>query len=151
MTITTDNVFQELADKFITEWVLSKPTYTPLSATKVASDCYGFVHAFYESVAGVVLPILSDEDMLSLLSLSRAYDRLLPTALSNGWEQVSEPQPYGIVVMGRNERVYHVGIYHPSGVVYHVTRREGVVGRPLSMIKMGLGYSYFAHYVYTGK
>ncbi|QIW90760.1 UNVERIFIED_ORG: hypothetical protein GCAPEGMB_00441 [Vibrio phage V07] len=151
MTITIDSAFRASADEFITQWVLSRTKYSPLESTKHASDCYGFVHSFYKEVAGVELPTLKDEDMLSLLTLSKAYDRLLPSSLENGWEEVAEPQPYGIVVMGRNNRVYHVGIYHPDGVVYHVTRNEGVVGRPLRLIKMGLGYSYFAHYVYTGK
>ena len=51
--------------------------------------------------------------------------------LSKIFRKVKDRTPYGIVVMGKQGRMEHVGVYHPSGIVYHCLEGSGVVGHRL--------------------
>lgn len=147
MSSTTDKDFQASANKFITHWIFKRPKWEIAMSESTCSDCYGFVKRFYNDVANIQLPELQ-LDTGNLIELAKAFKEKLPVALQNGWEQVSHPEPFCVVAMGRKGNVYHFGLYHPDGVVVHVSMNQGVIARPLSLIQASLGYSEFKFYVH---
>lgn len=93
-----------------------------------AYDCWGLVRAYYRHVLGVVLPIV-DVDALSPLDIRREF---AAEAHRHGWHPCA-PGDHAAVLMGKNARPSHVGVWW-QGSVLHCVEGAGVVyQRPLAL------------------
>lgn len=116
MHVTLTQPSQACADSLILH-ALGKP-WEPLSAGPDAYDCWGFAWALRRAV-GLQLPRLP-----AVTSEERKGFRRLPA-----------PAPFCLVVMGLQDVATHVGVYHPSGTVYHSTEGRGVHGVNLKILQ----------------
>ena len=125
MRITLTPHIRACADKAITG-ALGKP-WAPLGRGPNSFDCWGFVVYVYEA-AGILLPSAPMPDP--------CYD-IKAVATENGLrvERVAHRTPYSIVLMGKMGTFGHVGIYHPSGIIYHCLDRQGVSGHSVQTLQ----------------
>ena len=96
---------------------LGKP-WAPLGRGPNSFDCWGFVVYVYKA-AGIQLPSCAMPDP--------CYD-IQAAARGTGIqvEKAVPRTPYSIALMGKMGVYAHVGIYHPSGIIYHCLDRQGV-------------------------
>lgn len=113
------------ADKAITG-ALGKP-WAPLGRGPNSFDCWGFVVYVYKA-AGILLPSTPMPDP--------CYD-IKEAAKSGGIlvEKTVPRTPYSVALMGRMGVFGHVGIYHPSGMIYHCLDRQGVSGHSVQTLQ----------------
>lgn len=83
-----------------------------------AYDCWGFAWALRRAV-GLPLPRLP----------------ALTPEERQGFRRLPEPVPFCLVVMGLQGEATHVGVYHPSGTVYHSVEGRGVHGVNLKVLQ----------------
>lgn len=103
---------------------LGKP-WAPLGRGPAAFDCWGFVQYVLQQ-AGVSIPDLILKPVPCVATVAKQAG--VPLI------QVEAKTPYALVMFGKGEAFGHVGIYHPSGIVYHCLERHGVVGHNLSLL-----------------
>lgn len=140
MKTTTANGSLASVDEVLRRLVLANPQWTPLGRSDSHVDCYGFVVAVYREGLGLDIPDLADG-----LGGPVAIARWLRKQQEH-WCELTAPEPYCLVALGRVSHITHVGVYHPSGLVFHVTE-VGVVGQPVPTLQAS-GYSlvkYFQH------
>lgn len=113
------------ADKAITG-ALGKP-WAPLGRGPNSFDCWGFVVYVYKA-AGILLPSDAMPDP--------CYD-IKEAAKTGGIlvEKTVPRTPYSVVLMGRMGVFGHVGVYHPSGMIYHCLDRQGVSGHSVQTLQ----------------
>lgn len=93
-----------------------------------AYDCWGLVRTYYRCVLGIALPIV-DVDALSPLAVRREF---ATEAHRHGW-QACAPADHAAVLMGKNTRPAHVGVWW-QGSVLHCVEGAGVVyQRPMAL------------------
>lgn len=125
MHITLTPHIRACADKAITG-SLGKP-WAPLGRGPNSFDCWGFVVHVYKA-AGIVLPTTPMPDP--------CYDiNAVATESGLGAERVPPRTPYSIVLMGKAGVFGHVGVYHPSGVIYHCLDHQGVAGHSVQTLQ----------------
>ena len=97
---------------------LGKP-WVALGRGPNSFDCWGFVRYIFNT-AGVYIPdvVLTPVSDIRTVATENGIDAV----------QVAPRTPYSLVMLGRRGAFGHVGIYHPSGIVYHCLEKQGVVG-----------------------
>ena len=105
---------------------LGKP-WAPLGRGPNSFDCWGFVVYVYKA-AGIQLPSCAMPDP--------CYD-IQAAARGTGIqvEKAVPRTPYSIALMGKMGVYAHVGIYHPSGIIYHCLDRQGVSGHSVQTLQ----------------
>ena len=105
---------------------LGKP-WAPLGRGPGSFDCWGFVVYVYKA-AGIQLPSCAMPDP--------CYD-IQAAARGTGIqvEKAVPRTPYSIALMGKMGVYAHVGIYHPSGIIYHCLDRQGVSGHSVQTLQ----------------
>ena len=105
---------------------LGKP-WAPLGRGPSSFDCWGFVVYVYKA-AGIQLPSCAMPDP--------CYD-IQAAARGTGIqvEKAVPRTPYSIALMGKMGVYAHVGIYHPSGIIYHCLDRQGVSGHSVQTLQ----------------
>ena len=101
-----------------------------------AFDCWGFVRYALD---------LSDAPDAPFLDETTRSERVVQ--LSKRFERVGHRTPYSILLMGRRGLFSHVGVYHPSGYVYHCVEGRGVCGHRFGQLGI-LGYDTFQFYLW---
>ena len=61
------------------------------------------------------------------------FDGGISAAVKSGWHKVPANTAYSVILLGGDD-ITHIGLYHPSGIVYHCAERVGVVGHSLRSI-----------------
>ena len=118
--------FQACANRAI-QTSLGKP-WVALAKGPDAFDCWGFVEYVYEQ-GGITFPPFAVFGTNSE-RVARGIDEIANKVVKNVGRV-----PYSIVLMGDSNGMGHLGIYHPSGMVYHCLERQGVVGHTPEMLR----------------
>lgn len=100
-------------------------------------DCYGFAVTVYREGLGLEIPDIAAAS--SPVAVARWFK-----AQQDSWVELDSPEAYCIVAMGHGKHITHVGVYHPDGLVFHVSL-AGVIGQPIDMLK-GTGYNYIRYF-----
>ncbi len=112
--------FRACADKAISQ-SLGKP-WKAFANGPDSFDCWGFAEFVYKQ-SGVAFPHFS-----TIGTNTERISRGL-IQLNSFVEKCKSRTPYSVVLMGSNSSgMGHIGVYHPSGMVYHCLERHGVVG-----------------------
>lgn len=104
------------ADRLVLS-ALGKP-WGALAAGPDAYDCWGFAWSLRRA-AGLPLPRLP----------------AVTPEERRGFHRLPAPAPFCLVVMGLRDVATHVGVYHPSGTVYHSVEGRGVHGVNLKILQ----------------
>lgn len=97
---------------------LGKP-WAALGRGPNSFDCWGFVLYVYRT-AGIHIPDAVLTPVKDILSVATAHGLQAV--------KVAPRTPYSLVMFGKRGVFGHVGLYHPSGIVYHCLEKQGVVG-----------------------
>lgn len=96
--------------------------YKPLGRDKEGLDCWGFVQLVYKKL-GIILP-----DFV-YTEYGRSKVETIEEELRNNcrrWQELNTPEPFCVVAMGKTIACSHVGVWHPSEIVFHAAYPVGV-------------------------
>lgn len=96
---------------------LGKP-WAPRGNGENSFNCWEFVRFVLGDTTLPMVPF--QEDLSDRDSVINTFSTL--------FKEVPNTTPYSIVVMGKYGVMQHVGILHPSKVVYHSLEKSGVIG-----------------------
>ena len=117
------------------EQALGKP-WVPLGRDLTGFDCWGFVRYALDLDDAPDAPFFDEKARHGqILELAKSFNKTVSKA------------PFSIVLLGSKNSFYHVGVYHPTGTVYHCIKQLGVCGHKFG--KLGfLGFDSFEFYLW---
>lgn len=136
MTTTQGTGSPAYADELIAA-ALGKP-WECLARGPESYDCWGFcLHVLRDGLGWAEAPEFMYD--VGMEERERAFEEGMAAELATGrWRLLARPEPYCVIMLGQTRRITHVGIWHPSNVIYHCFEKAGVVGtRVPAMRKMG--------------
>jgi hypothetical protein len=97
-------------------------------------DCWGFVRYGLNLTDAPNAPFFDKRERPnSIREFSKAFIR------------VKDKTPYSILLLGTHDQFHHVGIYTPSGFVYHCMEKIGVCGHKFRSLGI-LGFDSYEFY-----
>lgn len=95
-----------------------------------AYDCYGLVVEAYRQVLGIEVPDYGGD-----YPCFRDHARLnavVDNAIAHDWQRVNDPQPMDAVVIYRDGRPIHIGLYLGGGQVLHIEHGIDATVQPVA-------------------
>ena len=134
MNPTQLDCFQDSVDGRV-ERALGRP-WVALGRDLQGFDCWGFVRYALDLEDAPDAPFFDEKARPGQIK-----------ELSKCFIKTSPKTPLSIVLLGAKNSFYHVGIYHPSGTVYHSLERLGVCGHKFGKLGL-LGFDSFEFYLW---
>lgn len=106
-------------------------------------DCWGLVRAYYREVRGTPLPVV-DVDAAQTLAVRHAF---ADHPELSSWQAVDAPHEGDAVLMGKNQRPDHVGLWLGGGVL-HSIQGGGVIYTTPLMLRHS-GWNILGNYRHT--
>ena len=97
-------------------------------------DCWGFVRYALDLTDAPNAPFFDRQERPGNIR-----------EFSKGFLRVKDKTPYSIALLGTRNQFHHVGVYTPSGFVYHCMERAGVCGHRFRSLGI-LGFDSFEFY-----
>ena len=97
-------------------------------------DCWGFVRYALGLLDAPEAPFFDRESRPGQIQ-----------ELAKSFRQVPSKTAHSIILLGTQGRFAHVGVYHPTGTVYHCIEHGGVCGHRFDRLGL-LGFDSFEFY-----
>lgn len=108
--------------------------WIPLGRDLRGFDCWGFVRYALDLKDAPNAPFFDPEERPnSIRELTKSFIR------------VKDRTPFSIVILGTRNNFHHVGVYLPTGFVYHCMEKAGVCGHRFRSLGI-LGFDSFEFY-----
>ena len=110
--------------------------WVPLGRDLSGFDCWGFVRYALGLTDAPDAPFFNMDERPGQVR-----------RFSQDFQRVPDRTPYSIALLGTGGQFYHVGVYLPSGFVYHCMERSGVCGHRFRSLGI-LGFDSFEFYLW---
>lgn len=94
--------------------------YSPTGKGPESFNCWSFVSF-----------VLGNSELPTIDALDTDHNIANISKHRGSFIELGDVKPYCIVLLGRKGVMSHVGVYHPSGIVFHCMQGAGVVGHRL--------------------